>query len=472
MSSLRRGFSPARSRLAGLMLTVCLSVAAPGLSAAADGTADGKDADALTQALRLFATDSKRREALRFMRERGSEDMVAPLIFALRYLGPDARTEVAYALRDITGERGPGDDWFEWMLWQQARPDIQPFASFDTFQRTLFRRIDERFGAFLYAGVAHEIRLEEIVWGGVRKDGIPALDHPAFVRAEEADYLRDREPVFGVAINGDVRAYPYRILDWHEMANDTVGGVPVALAYCTLCGSAILFDRRRTDGAEAFRFGSSGFLYRSNKLMYDQATHSLWNQFTGRPVVGTLQGSGVELPVLPLVTTSWGEWRSTHPDTLVLDPDTGYERDYRPGAPYGSYFASRDLMFPARVESKALDAKAEVFALRISGSEKAWPLKAFRGGRVINDQVGVLKLVVIGDARTRTVRAYRSGGRRFEKAGEHPGKVRADGETWTVREDGLHGPDGTVLSRLPGHLAYFFAWNGYLGEAELATPTR
>ena len=115
----------------------------------------------------------------------------------------------------------------------------------------------------------------------------------------------DDELVFGVEINGDARAYPLRILDWHEMFNDVVGGVPVALAYCTLCGSGILCETLLPPRSERLIFGSSGFLYRSNKLMYDHQTHSLWDQVTGRPIVGPLTGSGIELKVRPVAITSW-----------------------------------------------------------------------------------------------------------------------------------------------------------------------
>ena len=194
--------------------------------------------------------------------------------------------------------------------------------------------------------------------------------------------------MFGIEIAGDARAYPLRILDWHEMLNDVVGGVPVTLAYCTLCGSGILYDARVPGHDEPFVFGSSGFIYRSNKLMYDQATHSLWSQFTGRPVVGPLTGSGIELAVLPVTITSWRDWRARHPDTKVLSLDTGYERDYTPGQPYGDYFASAELMFPTLVPDERLAPKDYVFALRADGREQAWPLADFRGGRVINAAVG------------------------------------------------------------------------------------
>ncbi len=415
----------------------------------------------------LSSSVRKRRQALSWITKRGEPDMAAALIYMLRYWDTDQRGQLVKTLQRVTDHRSIGDDWFEWVLWQQARPEIVPFEGFSLFQSLLFASIDPAFRQFIYTNVPHEIRLEEILWGGVVKDGIPALNYPKFIDAIEADYLDDADQVFGVAINGDVRAYPYRIMDWHEMANDVVGGVPVALAYCTLCGSGILFRSDVESQPQPIVFGSSGFLYRSNKLMYDHTTHSLWNQFTGRPVVGKLTGSGIELEVLPLVTTSWRKWRERHPATKVLDVDTDFNRNYRPGAAYGRYFASSKLMFPVLVADESLKAKQEVFALRIIGAEKAWPLSAFENGRVINDRAGVIALVVIGDADTRTVRAYRSGGRTFQRAGDDLDQVSHEGELWRVDEDALRSSSGESLARLPGHLAYWFAWDNYLGDAEL-----
>lgn len=449
-------------RTTALSALVLVSAGMAGETPVIDSDAD----EAAEQVQRLFSPNHEGRlDALEWMRERNKLDVVAPLIYATRYLRAEG-PRVAVTLEELTGARH-GTDWFQWMLWQQAHPEVTPFEGFDVFQASLFARIDTNFLRFLYPGVKHEIRLEEITWGGVVKDGIPALNNPDLIEASQADYLNDDEPVFGITINGDARAYPYRIMDWHEMFNDVIGGAPVTLAYCTLCGSGILYDTRVDGYDEPFLFGSSGFLYRSNKLMYDRGTHSLWNQFTGRPVVGELTGSGIGLAILPVVTTSWLEWRRRYPDTKVLSLETGYQRDYTPGRPYGKYFADADLMFPALTTDQRLRPKDEVFGLRITGAEKAWPLAVFDGGQVINDRVGIIDMVLVGDAGTRTVRAYRSGGRKFEKLDDGLTRIRADRETWQVTEAALLGPDGATLPRLPGHLAYWFAWSGYLGNAEL-----
>ena len=441
---------------------VVLALAAPQAPALAQ---EGAETDVAQLARMVLARQPGVRDsALAALTERGEADVVPALIQALRFLPED--DEINATLHALTGAEGL-ESWHEWILWQEGHPEIEAFDGFDGFKADALAVIDENFRLFLRAGIAHEIRLEEIVWGGVRKDGIPALINPIHIPAADATYLGNDELVFGVEIAGDARAYPLRILDWHEMFNDVVGGVPVALAYCTLCGSGILYETQVAGRPEPFVFGSSGFLYRSNKLMYDRDTNSLWNQFLGRPVVGPLTGSGIELKIRPVVIATWKDWRERHPNTRVLSLETGFARDYTPGRPYGAYFASPELMFPALVPDGRLQPKDYVFALRSGEHEKAWPISAFEGGRVINDRLGDLAVVLIGDAATRTVRAYRAGGRTFEAAAGGPGQLVAGAETWRVEEEALVGEDGERLARLPGHIAYWFAWSGFRADAPL-----
>jgi hypothetical protein len=307
------------------------------------------------------------------------------------------------------------------------------------------------------------IRLEEIEWGGVAVDGIPSLDNPKMLEASQAEYLGDDNLVFGVSINGDARAYPLRIMGWHEMFNDVIGGVPVALAYCTLCGSGILYETSVAGRDKPFVFGSSGFLYRSNKLMFDRETDSLWNQFTGEPVVGPLSQSGIKLKVLPVTITSWGNWRKANPGTRVLSLETGHRRDYGEGVVYENYFGSPDLMFPAFVSDESVVKKKDyVFGMREFGFQKAWPLAAFEKKKVINDRFADANVVLVGDYATRTVRAYQRGDFEFASTADLSILAGPGGE-WKIDEDAISGPGGEKLARLPGHIAYWFAWNNYFG---------
>jgi len=412
----------------------------------------------------LGADAQGRREAVDWLVKHGDSGSVAVLIQLLRWL-PGEDAALVRRLETLTGAHA-GSRWFDWMIWQQSHPEIAPYPGYTGFLADLLASIDPQFRRFVRAGVPHEIRPEEIAWGGVAVDGIPALDDPKMIAAESASYLNPDDSVFGVEINGDARAYPLRIADWHEMVNDVVGGVPVSLAYCTLCGAGILFDGRVAGRDRPFTFGSSGLLYRSNKLMYDRQTDSLWNQFTGRPVMGPLTGSGIELRVLPVVLTTWAQWRTRHPGTRVLSLDTGFFRNYGPGAAYHDYFASPELMFPALVKDKRLSQKDLIFGVRVPGGVKAWPLADFEGGAVINDHVGFVDLVLIGDPQGRGARAYRSEGRRFDR-GATADELRSGGARWRVSESALEGPQGESLPRLPGHVAYWFAWAGYFEDAQL-----
>jgi hypothetical protein len=164
----------------------------------------------------------------------------------------------------------------------------------------------------------------EIIEGGPPPDGIPAIDRPRFVRAADVRFLRDREAVIAVNVAGEDRAYPIRILIWHEIVNDTVGGIPVAITYCPLCNTAIVYDRRV--GTDIVDFGTSGKLYNSDLVMYDRQTRSLWVQFLGRAVAGVQ--TGTQLRAYPAQTLSWGDWQKAHPTGWVLSKDTGFQRDY------------------------------------------------------------------------------------------------------------------------------------------------
>ncbi len=411
----------------------------------------------------MFGSGEEQKEALDALVKRGKLDVIPGLVLAARY--GRGNKLIAGAIGKLTGTEV--NDWADGMLWMEANPQIKAHASYKELKLNLFKNIDANFLRFLgkERGEAKnmKIRLEEIVWGGVRVDGIPSLDNPKLISAKEASYLVDDDLVFGVEINGDVRAYPLRIMGWHEMFNETIGGVPVALAYCTLCGAGILFETKVEGREEAFRFGSSGFLYRSNKLMFDRQTDSLWNQFTGEPVTGPLVNSGIKLKIRPVAITSWGKWRAQNPDTKVLSLDTGHRRNYGSGVVYNKYFSSPDLMFPVVVgDESVVKRKDYVFGIRTFGAAKAWPIQAFKTEPVINDKVGSKTIVLIGDAATRTVRAYESKDKTF-KAANSASQVSADDEIYTITEAALIGPDGTKLARVPGHISYWFAWDGYLG---------
>jgi len=450
--------SPINRIAAGIIVAIAVIITGPANSA----SHTDNDVAELSN-LVAFGAPPQIAEAAKKLTERGNPDVVATLILASRYRG--AGREIMAAINSLTGQSLK--NWHEAMLWQEDNPQIKPHSSFPDIKSNMFNRIDPRFDRFLGGDRAKpenmNIRLEEIVWGGVRVDGIPSLDNPKLINADAAEYLLDKDLVFGVSINGDVRAYPLRIMGWHEMFNETIGGVPVALAYCTLCGAGILFETLVEGRDKPLVFGSSGFLYRSNKLMFDRETDSLWNQFTGEAVTGPLVNSGIQLKLRPVTITTWQRWKKSNPDTKVLSLDTGFRRDYGSGVVYNDYFASPDLMFPAVVRNEGqLQRKDYVFGIRDIGAAKAWPVSAFADIKVINDRVGTRNVVLVGDAESRTVRAYERGELNFSTSGK-PDYLSANGQDWAIREDEIVNSNGQKLPRVPGHISYWFAWDGYLG---------
>lgn len=195
------------------------------------------------------------------------------------------------------------------------------------------------------------IPADAIRWGGPPKDGIPALADPAMVTAADASFMEDADLVVGVSIAGEARAYPLRILVWHEIANDTVGDTPVAVTYCPLCQSTMVFDRRI--GGRTNEFGVSGLLYQSNVLMFDRREdpdeESLWSQGEMRAVAGPAAKKELTLSLMPSELTTWEDWRARHPETQVMSTLTGHFRDYN-GSPYEGYFVDDHIMFPVKSE--------------------------------------------------------------------------------------------------------------------------
>jgi len=208
------------------------------------------------------------------------------------------------------------------------------------------------------------VSLEDLHQGCPARDCIPSIDDPKYVGAGEADHVSDDDIVLALSWKGYHRAWPARILDQHEIVNDIIGGTPMAITWCPLCGSAVAVVREFN--GQITEFGVSGVLYNSDLVFYDRATETLWDQVIAKGIVGPL--TGTELELIPITMTRWGKWRDAHPDTLVLSTDTGFMKDYSRDA-YGKYRDSSSLMFPVSKSSDAMHPKAVVFGFDF-GSEK------------------------------------------------------------------------------------------------------
>lgn len=217
------------------------------------------------------------------------------------------------------------------------------------------------------------------------KDCIPSVDDPKFESVNQASWLKDEDVVFAIDYKGTQRAYPQRILNWHEIVNDNIAGDPIATTFCPLCGSALAFERK-VDGVIT-ELGVSGKLHNSDLVIYDRYEGNLWQQITGEGIVGPAAKRNEILKQIPIVTTNWGRWKKEHPKTLVLSRNTGHIRDYS-AYPYGTYEQDDDLYFGVKNLNKKLQIKTVVYGIELNGKAKAYPESLLNNIRVIDDNVG------------------------------------------------------------------------------------
>lgn len=269
----------------------------------------------------------------------------------------------------------------------------------------------------------HTIPLDEILSGGPGKDGIPSINNPLFISTQQAIEIEERETEgLSVVIDGEARFYPYTILVWHEIVNDTFGETPVAVTFCPLCGSGIVFDRKVGD--EIVTFGVSGYLWESNLLMFDRTTESLWSQAKGEAVVGKETGKKLEIIASDLISLQ--EFVTRYPEGSVLSRDTGHLRAYG-FYPYGDYEQNDEYLFPVSSTDSQFDAKELLYVVQRGDTSIAFPRAALL-------QAGSAVVTTEGE----TVSASTQGG-----------IIKATGS------------DGSVL---PGYHEMWFSWAIHNGE--------
>jgi len=285
--------------------------------------------------------------------------------------------------------------------------------------------------------------------GGPGKDGIPAIDKPRFWDASKADnYLDDQDIVFGVYHNGEARAYPQRVLVWHELVNDTVGGKPLSVSYCPLTATAIGFERGTTT------LGVSGNLINSNMVMYDRATESYWPQILAVAIRGELEGSALEEH--RVVWTTWRRWKQRHPETTVLSTDTGHMRNYRRdpygqyNPPSGYYAVGSARMFPVMNETADFSDKHTILGFRTADLTVAVDLKYLRDRKIIQHAHNGEHFLIVYDPGLDTGWVYR-----------HDQPVDVNHDQLTFAAGGPQAPSLDELTPVNAFKAMWFAWAAY-----------
>jgi hypothetical protein len=329
------------------------------------------------------------------------------------------------------------------------------------------------------------VPLGEFISGGPPRDGIPPIDEPRPVAIDAADeWLGGREPVLVVEIAGQERAYPVQILVWHEIVNDHLGGRPIAVTYCPLCNSSLVFDRD-VDGVGLLRFGTTGNLRHSDLVMWDDRTESWWQQLTGEAVVGKLTGTRLE--VLPSQTLSWADFKARYPDGDVLSRDTGHDRDYGRN-PYEGYDDPDSQPFLLEAEAdRRLPPKERVVAIKETDGAVVIPFSRLARDPVAELDAGGRPVVVLykrgvvsplddaAIARSRDVGTAATFDRRldgrllsFEAAGDGRFRDRETGSIWDVTGHASAGPlAGQRLQPVVSDQQFWFALAAFLPDARI-----
>ncbi len=297
----------------------------------------------------------------------------------------------------------------------------------------------------------------------------PASTSPTSSPSAEAnDFLQPSDIVFGIVLNGDVRAYPQRILVWHEIVNDSFDGRKVAVTYCPLTGSQIAFEGRTPNGSP-LTFGTTGKLVNSNLLMYDRQTDSNWPQILATAINGNMRGNS--LAEIPLVWTTWERWRDKHPSTRVLSTDTGFIRNYS-SDPYGfynpdpgGYYAGRGLWFPVMHTSERFPPKKVVLGTKTGGESLAIPLEEFRSVGVDNITLGGVPLALFYESRLDTIRAFKRSVEGQDLIFASVDGAIIDGETqsvWSPEGVATEGSfAGTTLQEVNAFNSMWFGWYAF-----------
>lgn len=330
------------------------------------------------------------------------------------------------------------------------------------------------------------VDFDEIMSGGPPRDGIPSIDNPRFVTTREAaKWLDPREPVIVLNLGGEARAYPLQILTWHEIVNDTVGGVPVSVTFCPLCNASIVFDRR-LDG-QVLDFGTTGRLRKSDLIMYDRQSESWWQQFSGRAIVGDRIGR--TLTRVPASIVAFEDFGKAYPGATVLSRQTGHNRSYGTN-PYAGYdnIDQHPFLFRDPVDPR-LPAMERVLNVSVGDVHRLYPFSRLVDGAVLNEEVGgepVLIMSRVGtlsaldssrivDARTiASVTAWKRtlDGRvlAFERRGERVVDIET-GSEWNLLGQAVTGPlSGRSLGPAPGGVHFAFAWLAFNPKSEIYEP--
>lgn len=414
------------------------------------------------------------RGAIEEMAASGDRRFVAPLV-DMANVAVGWNPQVEAALQRLTGDRAEGPrGWREWLT---AHPPVVTPAGYGEWKTRLLAltQTPETTPTYLdlLGGARGSTRLGAAIpllhWTQVQPNASKPLTTPRSVTGRTATWLDADEVVYGLAVGGEARAYPRRIVAWHGAVNDVIGGQPVLLSYCVPCSSGVAFDRRLE--ADTLEFGTSGLVLQSRALLVDHSGNRLWDALTGA-AIGEPRAA---LATVPMFTTTWADWFARHPETTVIDlATTGALRDYAPAAAIKDVLAAPGPLYPVTPVDPRLGAKEPVLGVIAGDQPRAYPLVEADKRRLLRDRIGTQDVVIVTEGEGRAIAAYDATGVEFVRiidSGVDLVVADSEGNRWAMRESALIDEKTRKTMRaLPTRQSYWFAWSGAYPSTSVYAP--
>ncbi len=452
-----------------LVLFVLISVALLDIFRGSAYSQEQLTADQYLRALAGNLTHPNKRIKEEAVKELGRihDAKAIPVLIDLLATGDSLSGEIVQSLKAIS-KKDFGENWLDWSEWARSL-DIEPLAEYETFKKELLIKADPAFAAFSLEEKAKDFRLQDLFWSGEPKDAAPAINSPAMIEKRKVTFLKDEDVIYGIAEGDKAQAYPEKILDWHLIVNGTIGLKSFALITCPYSKTVNAYATERQ--SKVTTFGFSGLAYQNTFVMYDHQTGNLWNAARGQALTGKPGVAGEMLTPLNVTKMTWKAWKNRHPETFVLDINTGYSKDYEKTSPF--FDREEELQTDPPSENNKPDLAKENFArnplvygIYLNGRAKAYPIKELQEKGIVNDALGGVNFVLLYTGEAEAVYAFLRDAHVFRHVGEFALKDQQN-NFWEIQESELKSSSSDeTLKRIPGQPALLTAWLAWFPESE------
>lgn len=383
-----------------------------------------------------------------------------PILIDLLSTGDSFSNEILQSLKAVS-KKDFGENWLDWTDWARALA-IEPLAGYEVFKKDLLVKMDPALAAFSLEEKAKNFKLQDLFWSGELKDAAPSINVPAMIEKRKANFLRDEDVVYGIADGEKAQAYPEKILSWHLIINGTIGLKSFTIIDCPYSQTVNAYETEHE--SKVLTFGFSGLVYQNSFVMYDHQKGNLWNAATGQALTGKPGVSGETLAPLNVTKMTWKAWKNRHPETLVLDINTGYSKDYEKKSPF---FEREETLETGSSPEENNAENPLIYGVYLNGKAKAYPIKELKEKGIVNDELGGVNFVLLytgGDADA--VYAFLRDARVFAHIGGFDLKDQNE-NFWEIQESELKETNsGKILKRIPIQPALLTAWLAWFPDSE------